>query len=98
MYLASIGGLPYGNHTVQFINRSDGTGISSLDIDAFVVETMSSGTGTGNNTVVPATMLDDAFSSAGTNKLTWSDGWAKQSKSAKNNTVFLNGTVVCHRF
>ena len=94
MYLASIRGLPFGNHTVQFINRSGGTGISSLDIDAFVVETSASGGGTGNSSVVPATTIDDAFVSSGTNKLSWSNGWVKQSKSAKNNTVFLNGTVV----
>jgi len=91
MYLASIRGLPLGNHTVQFINRPRGTGISSLDIDAFIVETNVSG---GNSTIVPTTTLDDSFVSSGANKLTWSGGWITQSKSAKSNSVFLNNTVV----
>ena len=91
MYLASIRGLPLGNHTVQFINRPRGTGISSLDIDAFIVETNVSG---GNSTIVPTTTLDDSFVSSGANKLTWSGGWITQSKSAKSNSVFLNDTVV----
>jgi hypothetical protein len=98
VYLASIRGLSFGNHTVQFINRSGGTGISSLDIDAFVVETSASGGGTGNSSVVPAMTIDDAFVSSGTNTLTWSNGWVKQSKSARNNTVFLNGTIVRNEF
>jgi hypothetical protein len=90
--LASVRGLTFGTHTVKLVSLATGTGFSSLDLDAFIVETTGTST-TGNNSVVAATTIDDGFISSATSTLTWSNGWAKQSKSAESNAVFLNSTI-----
>ncbi|KIM23247.1 hypothetical protein M408DRAFT_332448 [Serendipita vermifera MAFF 305830] len=92
-YLGSVRGLTFGKHTVQFINRAGGNGFSSLDLDAFIVETTGTGTGSGNTTAVPIVTVDDAVTTNGTSTLTWTDGWAKTSKGSASNTLFLNGTI-----